>query len=163
MSRGRKEPLWRKVNTRTHGVRHGGGEARHDRNAKTSYRRDLGKVSGERQGRDYKPLFRFLIAKVGRPWDETFAEAVTRLDSEDPIWWLVAKSQEDETPVVTVGEGAHLSGLRISEDGILERVASCLKESDLNPPCSCCTHTFNGARLTQTHNPDAPFLREGAL
>lgn len=149
MDRGKK-PLYRKVNTRTHGVRHGdGGKARWDRNTKTGKADQslTGSMhSKHRHGRDYTPLFRFLLSRVGKNWDQVFSEARSRLDQDAPIFWLVAPRKEDGAPIVRVGESTYYSGLFVDENGILRRVDPDLTVEDLYPSCSCCTHSFNGER-----------------
>ena len=154
---GKKKPLFRKVNTRTHGVKHGdGGKARWDRGTKPANNRDYlgGSMhSHHRHGRDYTPLFRFLISKVGTPWDVVHKEAVERLDTPEPIYWLVAENEADELPYVRVGESSYFSGLRVDRAGCLAFVDPELNEESLQPFCSCCTHTFNGKRFTQTYTP----------
>lgn len=146
----RKKPLYRKVNTRTHGVRHRtGGDYRHERNAKApTIRTARGSMHGkERRGRDYTPLFRFLLSKVGEPWDEVHREAVARLDRSDPIFWLVALREDERREVVRVGESTYYSGLFVDDAGILRKVTPDLTAEDLTPSCACCTHTFNGVRF----------------
>ena len=98
-----------------------------------------------RRGRDYTPLFRFLLKSVGRPWSEVHSEAVGRLDTSEPIGWLVATSPLDERPFVLIGESSYYSGLRVADDGTLALVQSELTAADLPVSCGCCTHTFNGA------------------
>lgn len=155
---GRKEPLYRKVNTRARGVRHHtGGDYRHERNTKrekqaiaeaitrgTMHRRD-------RRGLDYTPLFRFLLSKVGERWDLVHAEAVSRLDRDDPIYWLVARTDAERKPVVCIGGNAFYSGLYVDADGRLAKVAPSLGNEDLEPSCPCFTHTFNGVPLVRKY------------
>jgi hypothetical protein len=67
--RGRKEPLYRKVNTRTRGVHHHkGGRARWERGTKAATQNEAQRGSmhaGGQNGLDYTPLFRFLLSIVG--------------------------------------------------------------------------------------------------
>ena len=156
----RVEPLYRKVNTLARGVRHhSGGEARWERNTKaeTRAREDgltRGKMAqGVRRGLDYTPLYRFLLSKVGQDWDAVRAEAEARLDRPDPIYWMVALREEDRQPVVWLGESSRYSGLCIDEQNRLRRVDPALTVDDLEPTCACCTHTFNGQRLTRPYRP----------
>ena len=150
-----KKPLFRKVNTRTHGVRHGSGaKAKWERNTKASSRNEatLGPMhSTHRHGLDYTPLFRFLLSKVGENWDALHSEAVSRLDSEDPIYWIVARTEEEGQPYVRVGESSYYSGLFVDAQRRLSLVDPSLDEHSLKPFCPCCTHTFNGRRFTQTY------------
>lgn len=156
---GQKKPLFRKVNTRTHGVRHGiGGKAKWDRGTKQSKNRDYlgGSMhSHHRHGYDYTPLFRFLLNKVGQPWEAVHQEAVSRLDDGEPIFWLVAEHEADERPYVRVGESSYFGGLFVDETGCLAVVDPDMDETSLRPFCSCCTHTFNGVRFTQGFDPTA--------
>lgn len=152
MRRG-SNPLYRKVNTRTHGVPHGdGGEARWDRGKKVAGNRNLSTGSmhsHHRHGRDYTPLFRFLLSRVGQPWDDVQSEAIARLDEAAPIYWLVTLQDGDEQPYVRVGESSYFSGLCVDADGVLAKVDPTLNETSMAPFCACCTHTFNGVRFTR--------------
>lgn len=149
----RKSPLFRKVNTTAHRPNvHVGGEYRDERNTKREARSDAMRTSmhgKERRGLDYTPLFRFLLANVGRPWNEVHSEAVGRLDRAEPIFWLVALSEGERHEYVRVGESSYYSGLYVDEQGFLQLVNSSLGPSSLAPVCKCCTHTFNGVRFTQ--------------
>jgi len=159
----RNEPLYRKVNTRTHRVRHGhGGEARWLRNTKASRQAPSLLASmhpHRRHGRDYTPLFKFLLSRVGCDWDETYSEAVRRLDRADPIFWLVARSEAEKRPLVALGESTYFSGLYITEDNVLALVDPTLRVEALEPDCACCTHTFNGIRFTRAFRPRRPHRR----
>ena len=145
-----QKPLWRKVNTRTRGVRgnfHGAPRVREaNRRVKAAAEDGVrGKVRGGlRHGRDYTPLFRFLLKNVGRPWSEVHAEAVARLDTQEPIGWMVARSDLEEKPYFTTEESTFWSGLRVDATGRLTLVAPKLTADDLPVRCTCCTHTFNG-------------------
>lgn len=70
--------------------------------------------SKHRQGLDYTPLFRFLLSKVGQDWDAVYSEAVSRLDTPAPIFWMVAEHEADQEAVVRLGENAYFSGLLIN-------------------------------------------------
>lgn len=147
----RKAPLWRRENTTTHGVRRHGGEYRWDRNTKAGAAWEEGRTVrgvGERRAggdrRDYTPLYRFLLARVGEPWDAVHAEAVSRLDNVDPIEWMVAMRPEDEKPYVYIGENSAWSGLKVETSGRLARVDPTLGPEHMEPGCPCCTHTLNG-------------------
>ena len=141
-----KEPLYRKVNTTAHGVHHHSGPDYRDKRSEADAHR---MVSGKRRGLDYTPLFRFLLSRVGKPWAPTLQEAQSRLDRDDPIFWLVARAPHEEKPSVRVGESSFYSGLRIDEEGLLQKVDPTINESSLEPGCRCCTHTFNGAPFTR--------------
>lgn len=145
---GGKKPLYRKVNTRAHHVFHDkGGDYRDERNGKrVAY--DRGSMHGKkRRGLDYTPLFRFLLSKVGEPWDEVLREAQSRLDRPDPIRWMVALREDERKAYFLGGDNSYFSGLYVDDDGLLQRVAPDLQPSDMTPVCSCCTHTLNGVRF----------------
>jgi hypothetical protein len=152
-----KEPLYRKENKLAIGYRGDiGGDFRHTRNTKKFKRSDnhLSGMGGNKQrGVDYTPLFRFLLSKVGEKWDAVYSEAVSRLDREDPIFWMVYT----EDPVVDfhhpdqemkesfrAGESSMYSKLMVDENGILQYVNPNLTINDFHKTCHCCTHTFNG-------------------
>lgn len=147
----RKKPLYRKVNTRTHGVRHGNrGEARWDRHTKAGKAdkaRNSSMHSKHRHGLDYTPLFRFLLSRVGRVWEEVYQEAVSRLDRPEPIFWMVAANDMDQEAVVRLGENSYFSGLFVNAEGELAIVAPELTVDEMEPSCACCTHTFNGEQF----------------
>lgn len=100
--------------------------------------------SGLRHGRDYTPLFKFLLSRVGGHWPEILKEARARLDSSEPIFWLVAPSDIERKALVRIGESSYFSGLYVDSEGRLALVDPTLKLEDLEPSCGCCTHTFNG-------------------
>ncbi|WP_299348689.1 hypothetical protein [uncultured Shimia sp.] len=140
MRRDRKKPLYRKVNTRTHGVRHGCGRLKESADPDTK----KGMRKGLRHGLDYTPLYKYLLSKVGKPWAEVYSEATSRLDSEEPIWDIVARSELDQQALVRGGESSYYNGLYVDDDGYLVKVDPALNAANLRPFCSCCTHTFNG-------------------
>jgi len=150
----KKSPLFRKVNTTAHGAPHRSKRLEFDiarrSDASESIRQGM---RGRRCGFDYTPLFRFLLSKVGCTWNDVHSEAVSRLDHPDPIFWLVALCPEDEKEYVRVGESTFYSGLRVDENGKLQKVNPQLGPESLSPSCKCCTHTFNGLRFTQPFNP----------
>lgn len=144
----RKEPLFRKVNTQTHGVHRITGDFRTQREALDRSDASRGAMHGKhRRGLDYTPLFRFLLSRVGSEWDRVYGEAVARLDRPDPIFWLVALHEHERREMVRMGESSYYSGLYVDEAGILRVVNPDLRAKDLEPYCSCCTHTFNGVRF----------------
>jgi len=148
-----EEPLFRRVNTKARGVRHDvGGDFRHERNTKVAGASEATRQSMHgkvHRGLDYTPLFRFLLSKVGKPWAEVHAEAVRRLDSPAPIFWLVSPQGQAGNAYVRVGESSYYSGLYVDGDGLLQQVDASLGPSSLAPLCACCTHTFNGVRFTR--------------
>lgn len=158
-----KKPLYRKVNRCTHGVwRNGGGEHRWHRNTKAegSEIADEVKGRGMRQsaqaGLDYTPLFRFLLSKVGEDFDDVYSEAVSRLpdggrwNRDAPIFWMVARNEDERQETVRIGESTLFSGLYVDANNRLAVVNPDLTVEDIYPDCPCCTHTFNG---TVVRNP----------
>ena len=140
--------LWRKVNSRTWNVRHGsiGRDFKYTKNKKRDTPEQVkGSMSNHRRhGRDYTPLYRFLLSKVGSDWNEVYAEVIRRLDSPDPIWTIVGKSYDLAEERIRTGESSYFSGLYIDENGTLQMKNADLKAEDMEPYCTCCTHTFNG-------------------
>ena len=102
-------------------------------------------------GLDYTPLFRFLLTKLGLPWNETYSVAIARLDRSEPIFWLVALQAHEGQEFVRLGESSYYSGLYVDANGLLQIVNPSLNESSIAPFCNCCTHTFNGKRFTQSY------------
>lgn len=160
MRGGGKEPLYRKVNTVARGVHHDRGSPfRWRRNSKaetTALADEVGRgkmVQGVRRGLDYTPLFRFLLSKVGEDWDLVLSEAVSRLDRAEPIYWMVALREEDRKRYFRCGESSFFSGLWVDAENRLQRVDPSLTEHDLEPYCSCCTHTLNGKPFTRPFRP----------
>lgn len=144
-----KEPLYRKVNTRTHHVDHGmnGGEARWERNTKATKANGSMRGSmhpGHRHGLDYTPLYRFLLSRLGRDWDAVVSEALPRIANRDALYHLVARHSDEECAFVRLGENSYWSGLRVNAANLLEKVALDLTAEAIEPGCTCCTHTFNG-------------------
>jgi hypothetical protein len=151
----RKKPLYRKKNTRIHGVQHrSGGNFARERNTKRQLENQSanGPMHGkERVGLDYTPLFNFLLSKVGENWTAVHREAVARIDRADPIFWMVARTELERKSAVRIGENTYYSGLYVDENDILVIVDPDITENDLNPTCACCSHTFNGKRFTRPY------------
>ncbi len=142
-----KPKLYRKVNTKARGVHHHfGGDFKHSRNKKReTLEQSKGKMSGKvERGLDYTPLFRFLLSKVGADWDNVFSEAKSRLDRSEPIFWMVALQEDKRRDYVRIGESSYYSGLYVDGNNTLQICNPDLKAIDMQPTCSCCTHTFNG-------------------
>ena len=142
-----KPKLYRKVNTKAKGVHHGfGGDFKDSRNKKReTIQQVYGTMFGTKQrGLDYTPLFKYLLSKVGCNWNEIFSEAKSRLDKQDPIFWIVALHEDEKKDYVRIGESSYFSGLFVDDNGILQLVNPNLKAADMKPFCNCCTHTFNG-------------------
>jgi hypothetical protein len=153
-----KKPLYRKVNTTARGVHHlHGGDFSDARKASSTTMLEAKRAAmgGKKQrGLDYTPLFKFLLSKIGLDWDAVHSEALSRLDREEPIFWLVASRPDDRKEYVRVGEASYYSGLYIDEDGRLQIVNPKLGPESLAPQCHCCTHTFNGIRFTRKFDPN---------
>lgn len=146
-----KPPLYRKVNTTAHRVDHRlGRDFRDGRTSLAGSESTRLPMHGKVQrGRDYTPLYRFLLSRVGQPWDETQAEALARLDRAEPIFHLVALHENERQGCVRVGESSYFSGLWVDETGLLQKVDPSLGPDSLTPGCDCCPHTFNGVRFTR--------------
>jgi len=151
----RKEPLYRRVNTRARGVHHNrGGEYRwsrgrdDDRAGRGAMQKDV------RRGLDYTPLFRFLLSRIGKDWDAVHSEAVSRLDRPDPIFWMVALTDDAKKPFVLMGESSYYSGLFVDADNRLAIVDPDLRVEHMKPSCACCTHTFNGVPFVRKYDPE---------
>jgi hypothetical protein len=144
----RKEPLYRKVNTRTHHVRReAGGEFRHER-SRNDWESTRGSMHpNTRHGHDYTPLHRFLLSRVGQRWMSVRSEAASRVDDESQISWMVAEQGEERRDCVRTGENSYFSGLFVDAEGVLRIVDPALTAKTFQPSCTCCTHTFNGERV----------------
>ena len=142
-----KPKLYRKVNTKAKGVHHlFGGDFKDTRNSKKETVQQIkGTMFGARQrGLDYTPLFKFLLSKVGCKWNEVFSEVTSRLDKQEPIFWIVALHESEKKDYVRAGESSYFSGLFVDDNGFLQLVNPNLKAADMKPLCNCCTHTLNG-------------------
>lgn len=149
----KKPLLYRSVNTRTHGVRHGsGGAYRYERNTKTEKNTLATRgsmYSHQRHGFDYTALYRFLLSKVGQPWHAVFSEANARLDRPNPVFWMVALHESEKQDYIRTDENSYYSGLYVDDAGLLQKVEPQLAPENMKPYCDCCTHTFNGVVVTQ--------------
>lgn len=142
-----KPKLYRKVNTKAKGLHHNfGGDFKNTRNSKREALQQVkGTMFGTKQrGLDYTPLFKFLLSKIGSNWDEVFSEAKSRLDRQEPIFWIVALHEDERKDYVRIGESTYFSGLFVDDKGVLQLVNPNLNAADMTPFCDCCTHTFNG-------------------
>lgn len=150
------KPLYRRVNTTAHGVDHGvGGDYSASRGKDDRF--DRGAMRGKQQrGVDYTPLFKFLLSRVGEDWDTLRRVAVSRLDREEPIYWLVARSESEHQARVRIGESSYYSGLYVDDANRLAVVDPSLRVEDMQPSCACCTHTFNGVTFTRRYEPPRP-------
>ncbi|TNE46233.1 MAG: hypothetical protein EP343_24315 [Deltaproteobacteria bacterium] len=129
-----------------HGAHHKGEHYRRLRKGQNQQRYEHEAMPRKiRRGRDYTPLFRFLLSKVGESWDAVYKEAVSRLDSPEPIFWLVSSHlSEGLQDVVRIGIHSYYSRLYVDDNKRLQKVNPSLTTKDFYPACSCCTHSFNG-------------------
>lgn len=155
----KKEPLYRKVNTKTRMVRHNSGiDFRHIRNTKEQKEaEDFGvtrysMISNIKRGLDYTPLFKFLLSKVGKDFVTTHSEALSRIDKEDPIFWLIAKTEDDKQEVVRVDENTYYSGLYVDDNGLIQKVNPEFDDTQRLIYCTCCTFSFNGVPIKKKVN-----------
>ncbi|EML9043288.1 hypothetical protein RJ828_000271 [Enterobacter cloacae] len=141
--------LYRSVNTTTrHYSNNPGAEYRWERNRKKSGDELLvtreTMHSGQKRGRDYTPLFYFLLKQIGKPWDDVFSEVCGRLDTTEPVFWLVALHEHQQRDLVCIGDSSFYPGLFVDENGILQQVNPSISARDVKVTCRCCTHTFIG-------------------
>lgn len=145
------KPLYRKVNSKAIGCKHRVGlDAKNDRNTKKGMLKSMKK--NDHRGLDYTPLFKFLLSKVGEDWPAVHSQAIHRLDREEPIFWLVARTEAEKKDTVRCGESSYYSGLYVDENNKLRVVNPNLNNEDMYPTCSCCTYTWNGKRYNKTYN-----------
>ncbi|KTC40452.1 hypothetical protein AO265_21005 [Pseudomonas sp. ABAC61] len=133
-----KQPLYRKVNTRTRGVSHKVhppyARQRHSKALAAKEQQRGSMHSGLRLGLDYTPLFRFLLSRVGEPWDAVFSE-----------------DEHERTDYVRIGHFSFFSGLYVDAEGRLQMVDPQLRAANMSPDCPCCTHTLNGVPFGQPY------------
>ena len=138
-------------------VRHNyGGSYSDERNTKKNKETKGSRQSmhgNQKRGLDYTPLFKFLLSKVGKKWDEVYSEAVSRLDKPEPIFWMVALHEHEKQSCVLIGQSSYYSVLYIDEQGCLQIVDPEMWPSSFAPSCKCCTHTFNGVSFTKPYVP----------
>ena len=173
-----KKPLYRKekkTGLQTQYYVSRGGENRWHRNSKAAKREAEDEVAflphrghnayksgnglkqvalGDNLGMDYTPLFMFLLSKVGKNWEEVYAEAKSRLDREEPIFYMVQipgnefwdRREGKLHDTVNLGQSAAYHGLTVNDDGILVKVdPNAIPDA---PSCTCHTHSFNGKPIT---------------
>lgn len=141
--------LYRSENTTTrHHSSNPGAEYRWERNRKKACDELLATRetmhSEQKRGRDYTPLFYFLIKQIGKPWDDIFSEVCGRLDTTEPVFWLVALHEHQQQDLVRIGESSFYPGLFVDENGILQQVNPSISGKDVVVTCRCCTHTYMG-------------------
>ncbi len=142
--------LYRSRNTRTHGLHHErGSEYRYQRTRDKSSDAQRGPMRGVNHGRDYTPLFKFLLSKVGQNFDAVFSEASARLDTTEPVFWMVARIPSERKDVVWFSYNSWYSGLYVDESGLLQKVNPHFGPEHVKFACKCCTHSFNGSPIRQ--------------
>lgn len=153
-----KEPLYRKVNSKARGCRHNSGsQAKYERHTKNGMNRSMKK--GKERGLDYTPLYKFLLSKVGQPWNEVYREAKSRILDESKIWNMVNKNAVNSVGpnhygnYFRYGESSYFSTLMIDQAGILVFINPNLRVEMFEPTCPCCTHSFNGKTFVKKYNP----------
>lgn len=147
MKRNRKEPLYRKENKSslsTHYYVRTGEDFRHDRNTKKmkifdDHEGSFKPMKSGKYGFDYTPLFRFLLSKVGKKWDDVYSAAVERLNDTKPIFWMVELVPTKS--IFRFSESTNYHTLTVDENGILVYVD---KDATITASCPCCTHTLDG-------------------
>lgn len=152
--RGESQQLYRKVNTRARHVTQFhpvGPDAKNERGTKRGL---SSRMTQKRRGRDYTPLFRFLLTKVGCDWDLVHQEAVGRLDDQTPIGWMVATNLLDRRAYWITGESTYYSGMFVDEKNRLQLTNPHLSVNDFRPQCACCTYTFNGTPFVHKFDPE---------
>lgn len=149
----RVDKLYRRVNTTTrHHSNNPGADYRWERNRKKRADEELPQResmhSKQQRGLDYSPLFHFLLSKIGQKWDEVYSEAKSRLDRDEPIFWLVARHEHKQRDYVCCGDFSFYPGLFVDELGFLRQVNPHITADDIPVTCRCCTHRFIGVPLS---------------
>ncbi|RVT96575.1 hypothetical protein EOD41_19895 [Mucilaginibacter limnophilus] len=150
-----KKPLYRKENKVSLSTKYyvvTGGSFRHTRNTKEFQNNEATRMSmnSGQYGYDYTPLFKFLLSRVGQMWDDIYSEAKSRLDKDEPIFWMVALHEQDRKDIVRLDQSSYYSGLYVDDDGLLQMVNPHLAEEDLYErlaPYPGETLSFNGERV----------------
>jgi len=147
----KKEPLYRKENKVSLNNKYRvvtGSEFRYQRRTKEFLKNESSHLpmNSGKYGYDYTPLFKFLLSKVGKDWDLIFSEAKSRLDKEDPIFWLVALHPNEKRDIVRVGDSTYYSGLFVDENGILKKVNPDAQVNDIEVYWNE-TLSFNGVSV----------------
>ncbi|WPU91255.1 hypothetical protein SNE25_18220 [Mucilaginibacter sabulilitoris] len=125
--KGIKKPLYRKENKVSLNSKYNvvtGSEFRYQRHTKAFLKNESSHLpmNSGKFGYDYTPLFKFLLSKVGENWDLVFSEAKSRLDKEEPIFWLVALHPNEKRDIVGIGDSTYYSGLFVDGNGLLQKV-----------------------------------------
>lgn len=148
-----KKPLYRKIRNNesfAHYHNRNWQRYKHSRNTKKVFvddevvglKNNTEKMSSHNtNGYDYTPLFKFLQSKVGQNWNEIYSEAKSRLDKEEPIWWIVQKTKLIDGKrlslnhhptcylqpielfsISRIGESTYWRGLYIDENNVLQYI-----------------------------------------
>ncbi len=146
-----KKPLYRTMNTRSHGVNYHRGigpDSRHDRNTKDGLRKSM---ASRKLGLDFRPLFLFLQSKVGEKWDDVYSEAKSRIPASEAhvIDYIFCENRPDDTEYFMINENCCYSRLKVDDDGILQKYSD-LRIEQMYPSCGCCTHTLDGKVITNS-------------
>lgn len=104
---------------------------------------------------DYTPLYRFLFASVGTPWEQVKKKLLRKdrplIDGENRLGDIVFMSGSKQIPsVVCTDENTYFNSLIVDEHGILRVYAPEIVVRKLYPTCSCCSYTLNGVRFVKT-------------
>lgn len=155
-----EKPLYRKVNTTCHGgkVYHGNNSKYH--RGKKQDSKDKMKSGQQHHGLDYSPLFGYLRKNVGNKWSELYQKIISRLPSnlkENPLNFSVLSykdylnmhEMDKVQETFKFGESSIHSLMYIDENDLLQFVNPDLKVEDMKAPCACCTHTFNGKKISR--------------
>lgn len=123
------------------------------------YKKNNNTCHGAELGWDYTPLFKYLLSKVGKPWNDVYKDVKHRLNSTIPIYWMVNryKNKDELLGYIRVGESTYYSSLYVDEKGLLQYVDKTINENTLEPSCKCCIYTFNGKRFTKKYK-ERPIL-----
>lgn len=159
-----QKPLYRKENRssswQNHVDKHKGGEFKHYRNTKEMKNLDCLHLPMKKRGSnalnkyvysgyDYTPLFQYLLKQVGKRWDDVYSVIIPRLNTTEPIFWMVSLDVNEDSEFFRCGEGSYYSKLYVNENGILQKVNPSL--SNVHPQCDCHTHSFNGFVVKKSH------------
>jgi hypothetical protein len=144
-----KKPLYRTMNTRSHGVNYHRGigpDSRHDRNTKDGLRKSM---ASRKLGLDFRPLFLFLQSSVGKKWDDVYSEAKSRIPASEAhvIDYIFCKDRGEDSEYFIINDNCYFSRLMVDDNGILQKFSDLTIEK-MYPSCDCCTHSFNGKKIT---------------
>lgn len=166
----KKKPLYRKENKTSLQTKYyirRGKDHRHTRHTKkflNSEAQSMSMNSGH-YGRDYAPLYNYLLKAVGRNWDDVYSEVKNRIgvlpDYFNPIFTMVNENvfiKDDGFlyklhahygickiyPSFRAGEFTYYSSLYVDENNMLRKVSNINKGEMLEVTCGCHTHSFNG-------------------